>query len=159
MIKLLRIMRLDESDRQVYDPVARPGEWAIPGSFYFWDSDPTTLTGKTRQAFVHGFLGLDSFGWGTLAVIDEISPAELAKVTQQLAAHLVERFGAPSLEAALPAAQEEIDFARSLCEPPVNTVIALQRDDENGDITESFTVVRPAGLDHGQVRLFGAEES
>lgn len=158
MSKLLRIIRLDDSDRQVYDPVAQPGEWAIPGSFYFWDLDPQTLTGKTRQAFKHGFLGLDSFGWGTLAMIDEISPAELAKVTRQLAAHLVQRFGAPSVAVALPAAEEEIAFAQSLCTAPVATVIALQRTDENDEITESFTVVRPAGLAHDQLRLFGPEE-
>ncbi|HMO69118.1 MAG TPA: DUF6505 family protein [Novosphingobium sp.] len=41
---------------------AEPGEWAVPGSFLFWDVDPATLGPKERAAFRAGLIGIDSFG-------------------------------------------------------------------------------------------------
>ena len=54
--KLLRTIRLDASDGFVYEPAARPGEWAVSGGFMFWVKDPRGLTGRDRQAFRAGFL-------------------------------------------------------------------------------------------------------
>ncbi|MFQ5763830.1 MAG: DUF6505 family protein, partial [Rhodospirillales bacterium] len=69
MMRFPRTIRLDESDRRVFERAAEPGEWAIPGTFVFADADPATLSGKARQAFAHGFLGLESFGWSTLVEV------------------------------------------------------------------------------------------
>ena len=93
----LRIVRLDDSDTQTYEIAAAPGEWAVVGTFHFWDADLENLSGKARQAFVHGFLGTDSFGWGTLVVINEISTTELEALSMRLATHLVNQFGAPDI--------------------------------------------------------------
>ena len=42
-VKLLRTIRLDPSDTFVFERAAEPGEWAVSGSFVFWDDDPATL--------------------------------------------------------------------------------------------------------------------
>ena len=72
-MKLPRTIRLDQSDTFVYARAAEPGEWAVTGTFLFFGVDPASLSGKDRQAFRAGFLGLDSFGWSTLAVVTEAS--------------------------------------------------------------------------------------
>ena len=101
--------------RSYYDP-AFPGEWAVPGSFVFVDRNPAELTGKELQAFGHGFLGVQSFGWSTLVEVAEIAEQEYRQVIDRLAEHFVERYGAPDLATALPAAREEASFAASICE-------------------------------------------
>jgi hypothetical protein len=39
----------------VFERPAEPGEWAVPGSFLFWDADIPNLAGKRRAAFRAGF--------------------------------------------------------------------------------------------------------
>lgn len=141
-LKLPRTIRLDPSDEFVFPLAASPGEWAVSGSFRFWDKDPALLAGKERQAFRSGFLGIASFGWSTLAVVSEASADEIEAATALLARQFVTHLGAPDTEAARAAAEEEIAFAASLCEHPVNTLIALQRSaDENG-VRERFRTLR-----------------
>ncbi|MEJ2060434.1 MAG: DUF6505 family protein [Gammaproteobacteria bacterium] len=159
MPSLLRIIQLDDSDQRVYDPPAQPGEWAVPGSFSFWDADPESMDGPELQAFAHGFLGTLSFGRGTLVQIAEISAEELEEVTRRLAAYLVEYHGAPDLEAALPAAREEIAFAESLCDHPRDTLLGVERTVEGLNMVESFkTIEAPSEIDHSQVRVWKAVE-
>ena len=62
-MKLLRTIRLDPSDTFVFERAAEPGEWAVPGSFMFWDGDPAELSGKQRSAFRSGFLGVGSVSY------------------------------------------------------------------------------------------------
>ena len=156
--KFLRAIRLDDSDAQVYQVAAQPGEWAIPGTFTFWDVEPAVLSGKARQAFLHGFLGIGSFGWSTLVMIAPISPEELDTITIQLARHLVEHFGAPDIETALPAAREEIDFTVNLCEHDLHTMLAMDREYNDNEITENFKIIHPPdGVDHSGLRLWGAD--
>lgn len=150
-----RVVRLDDSDERVYEVPARPGEWAVPGAFTFVDVDPAALGGKALQAFRHGFLGTESFGWSTLVQVDEIGIFDYLAVIERLANHFVEKYGAPSVEAARPAAQEEVDFAASICNHPVHTLLALERQSGAEGIEESFRVVQPAsGLDHEQVKIW-----
>jgi hypothetical protein len=142
-VKLLRTIRLDPSDTFVFDGPAEPGEWAVSGAFAFWNRDPETLDGKTRTAFRSGFLGLDSFGRSTLVQIVEASEEDRAAVVDRLARHLVERYGAPNLEAARAAADEEVTFAESLCTQPQDTLVAVHRVFEDGAVRESFRSLRP----------------
>ncbi|MCP5420978.1 MAG: hypothetical protein H6970_12050 [Gammaproteobacteria bacterium] len=156
--KLPRVVRLDDLDTQVFPRCAHPGEWAVPGSFIFWDQDLPRLSRKPQQAFAQGFLGLDSFGWSTLVVVAQITLTELDQVTRRLAQHLIDFHGAPDLTAALPAAREEIEFAVSLCDHELNTLIAMQRSYENQAIRERFRVVLPAtAVNHEHLRLWGVE--
>src|ERR687894_35551 len=75
--RLPRTLRLDPSDTVVFERAAEPGEWAVPGGFAFWDEDPAALTGRRRQEFRAGFLGLGSFGWSTLVEGAEAAPGGL----------------------------------------------------------------------------------
>ncbi|MDX0462924.1 hypothetical protein GOC73_24900 [Sinorhizobium medicae] len=142
-LKLPRTIRLDPSDTFVYSRAAEPGEWAVSGTFLFFGIDPETLAGKKRQAFRAGFLGIESFGWSTLVVVTEVKAEERAAAVERLAEQLVEHCGAPDLETARPAAEEEIAFAQSLCDHPPNTLLALHRASEQTGIREAFRTLRP----------------
>ncbi|HRK24441.1 MAG TPA: DUF6505 family protein [Beijerinckiaceae bacterium] len=146
-MKLIRTIRLDPSDTFVFTRSAEPGEWAVSGAFVFWNQPLEGLVGKERAAFRSGLLGIASLGWSTLAVVSEATAAERAGAVDQLARQLVARFGAPDLATARAAAEQEIDYAEQLAEPPVGTLIAVRRSDENGDIRERFRTLLPGGDD------------
>jgi hypothetical protein len=100
MLKLPRTIRLDPSDTFVFERAAEPGEWAVSGAFVFWNQDPATLGQKQRVALRSGFLGIDSLGWSTLAIVTEATEADRQAMVERLAGQLLEKFGAPDLEAA-----------------------------------------------------------
>jgi hypothetical protein len=154
-----RAVRLDASDESAFPSAAQPGEWAVPGSFEFYDVDPEQLAGKSAEAFAHGFLGTVSFGRTTLVEVAEISEAEHVDVVQRLADHLVADYGAPDREAAMPAALEEVEFAHSICEHPVHTLLMIEREISADGIREKFKVVKPPDASgHADVRLWGPVE-
>jgi Family of unknown function (DUF6505) len=142
-LKLLRTIQLDPSDTFVFEPAAEPGEWAVSGAFAFWGGDPSTLEGKARSAFRSGFLGVASLGWSTLVQIVEASDADRANLVGALAVQLVERFGAPDMQTAAAAAEEEVAFAESLCSQRQDTLIAVHRTYEDGNVREAFRTLRP----------------
>ncbi|MYZ50258.1 DUF6505 family protein [Propylenella binzhouense] len=137
-LKLPRTIRLDASDGFVYAPAAEPGEWAVTGSFRFVGVAPGELSGKALQAFRAGFLGVESFGWSTLVVVSEAAADEYGQVVGRLAEQLVRHCGAPDLEVARSAAEEEVAFAASLCDHPPDTLIALHRTIEADGVREAF---------------------
>ncbi|KRE24089.1 hypothetical protein ASE66_02160 [Bosea sp. Root483D1] len=143
--KLPRAIRLDPSDSFVFRKAAEPGEWLVTGSFLFTPESVTELDTKGRVAFRSGFLGIGSFGWSTLAVVTEVTVEELEQAAAQLAAQLVDKLGAPDLVAARAAAEEEIAFAASLCDHPAQTLLALHRTLEEGEIRERFRSLMPRG--------------
>ena len=144
-MKLLRTIRLDPSDTFVFERAAEPGEWAVSGAFMFWDADPATLEGKERAAFRSGFLGVQSLGWSTLVQIVEASDDDRRAAIDTLARHLVADFGAPGIEQATVAAEEEFTFAASLCDHPLDMLVAVHRTVENGEIREAFRTLQPRG--------------
>ncbi len=145
MRKLLRTIRLDPSDTFVFSTAAAPGEWAVPGTFEFWDRDLAALTGRDKHAFRSGFFGLATFGWSTLAVVVEASDEERLDAARALAFHLMVRHGAPNTEAALAAALDELTAAEDLAQHPVQTLVALTRKaGDDGTIAEQFRTFRLA---------------
>ena len=164
-LKLPRTIRLDPSDTFVYSRAAEPGEWAATGTFLFFGADVGKLSGKEQQAFRAGFLGVESFGWSTLVVVTEATAKERADAVERLAAQLVAHCGAPGLDAARPAAEEEIAFAQSLCDHPPNTLLALHRAGEqageDAGIRETFRTLhrKVARLDPASAfRMIEVEE-
>ena len=155
MKKMLRTIRLDPSDGFVFARAAEPGEWAVAGGFMFWDFDPAALAGKERAAFRSGILGIDSFGWSTLAMVSEASAAERADAVDRLAARFVESLGAPDMEAARAAAEEEIAYAEELAVHPVNTLIAVERRAEEEGVTERFRTLHARTPGEGPATRFG----
>jgi len=142
-VKLLRTIRLDPSDTFVFEKAAEPGEWAVSGAFVFWNADPVSLEGKAHSAFRGGFLGVESLGWSTLVHVVEASEADRAQLVDMLAQRLVAHFGAPDMDAARVAAEEEVVFAASLCSQPQDTLVAVHRAFEDGAVRETFRALQP----------------
>lgn len=154
-MRLLRTIRLDPSDGFVFNRAAEPGEWAVPGTFVFWEQPVAGLIGKERAAFRSGLLGVASLGWSTLAVVVEATEAERAEAVDMLARQLLERFGAPDEALARAAAEDEIAYAQSLCEVAPGTLVAVHRTHDKGDIREQFRTLLPGGDDlHNRVFEF-----
>jgi len=142
--RLPRTIRLDPSDTVVFAHAAEPGEWAVPGTFVFWGRPADSLSRKEAIAFRSGFLGVGSFGHSTLVVVQQASMAERAAMVELLAGQLVARLGAPDMATALPAAEEEVSLAESLCRGhDPNTLIALYRKHEGCEIREQFRTLKP----------------
>jgi hypothetical protein len=142
-MKALRTIRLDASDTFVFETAAEPGEWAVSGAFVFASVDPSTLKGKAKAQFRSGFLGVQSLGWSTLVEVVETTEQERAHAVDVLAQHLKEQFGAPNLEMARAAAEQEVDFATSLAEHPSGMLAAVTRTVEAGSIRETFRSLHP----------------
>ena len=143
-MKFLRVIRFDRSDEHAFERAAPPDEWAVSGGFEFSNVGPSDLIGKTRQAFANGFLGVPSFGRSTFAVVGDMNETERDEVTDSLARHFVDAYGAPDVETALPVARDEVKFVFDLCsEKPVNTVFTVRRVLEDGQVREEFREITP----------------
>ncbi|MCV2864532.1 DUF6505 family protein [Albidovulum sediminicola] len=147
---LARAIHFDESDRNVFHTPARTGEWAIPGGFEFSNWGEADLVGKARQAFANGWLGIETFGRVTFVAVTRIEEAEYAALVDRLARHFVDIYGAPSLDAARPVAEEELAQMAALCEDhPPNTVLTVLRELTEAGVREQYRYIEPdeAGLD------------
>ncbi len=144
-MKLARVIHFDESDTLVFTRPAQTGEWAISGGFEFSNWGETDLTGKARQAFANGWLGVSAtFGRATFVAVAEISDAEHAGLIEKLAEHFVALYGAPDLEAARGVAAEEIGFMQELCEDQEpNTLLAVSRELTEAGVNEAFRAIEP----------------
>jgi hypothetical protein len=155
-VRLARTLRFDESDERVFERPAQPDEWAISGAFEFSNFTEADLTGKPRQAFANGWLGLESFGRATFVATADISPAEYEALLDDLAGHFVEHYGAPDLAAARPVAQQELEFMREMCEDhDPNTLLVVQRELVDAGVSESFRAIKPAEATLDMVAIHG----
>ncbi len=147
MTRLMRVIRFDESDDNVFEKAGKPDEWAVSGAFVFASDEPSELEGKRKQAFANGLLAVRSFGWSTFVAVAEIDDQELQTLIDVMAGHLVEKFGAPDKAAATPFARAEFDFIAGLCrDAPINTLLAVQREhNEEGEVHEAFRKIAAAG--------------
>ena len=147
-MKLAAAIRFDESDLNVFESAAEPGELCVPGAFAFSDLAEADLVGKTRQAFANGWLGVESFGRTTFVAVRNVTEGERDAAVMRLAAHFVSDYGAPSIEAALPVAEDEIAYMAALCEDHrPNTLLIVERALEEAGVRESFRVIEPSEAD------------
>lgn len=141
-----RVIRLDTSDEEVFDSPAASGEWAIPGSFAFSNWTEGDITGEGGQAFKHGWLGLESFGRASVVAVTSITETERQSITEALAKHFIQAWGAPDIDAAWPVAEEEITHMISLCEDQAeNTLIVMERTLTEAGVKDRFRLVPPQG--------------
>lgn len=141
-MKLARAVHLDESDEQVFVTPAKADEWLVSGGFEFSNWGAAELEGKARQAFNNGWLAIGSFGRATLASIAEISEPEFADLTEILAQHFVDKYGAPDLDAARQVAMGELQFMADLCaDHPDRTLLSVQRELTAEGVKEGFRSV------------------
>lgn len=147
---LARAIHFDESDMNIFHKPARTGEWCISGGFEFSNWSEADLTGKARQAFSNGWLGVETFGRVSVVAITRIEQAEFETLVTALAQHFVDIYGAPSLEAAEGVAREELMHMVETCEgQPANTLLLISRELTEAGVKESVRIVeaRDAGLD------------
>ncbi|MFC4670139.1 DUF6505 family protein [Seohaeicola nanhaiensis] len=156
-MNLARAIHFDESDMNVFHSPARTGEWCISGGFEFSNFTEADLAGKTRQAFANGWLGVETFGRVTFVAVTQIEPAEQAALEAALAQHFVEVYGAPSLEAALRVAREEIAHMAELCDGhDPNTLLTVSRELTEAGVRESFRTISANAADIEQFAIHGS---
>ena len=144
-MKLARVIRFDRSDLNVFPAAAEEGEWAVTGSFAFSRLADGEITGKVRQAFANGFLGIPSFGYTTLVSVATAKPGDVEAVTGHLARHFAECYGAPSGELARKAAEEEVRFIGDICrEHATGTLLSVSRSMAGDGIKEAFRSIDKA---------------
>ena len=157
MFKLARTIRFDESDGNIFSRPAEPGEWAISGGFEFSNWSEADLSGKARQAFANGWLGLGGFGRSTFVAVAQIEQSELDALAHALAQHFVTIYGAPDLEIARKAAAEEITFMQELCEDHApNVLLVVQRELTEAGVREQFRAIEPADAEIDLVAVHGS---
>lgn len=147
---LARAIHFDESDMNIFHAPARTAEWCISGGFEFSNWSEADLTGKARQAFANGWLGVETFGRVSVVAVTQIEPPELDILVTSLAQHFVDIYGAPSLEAAQDVAREEVMQMVEICEgQPANTLLLVSRELTDAGVKESYRIVeaRDAGLE------------
>ncbi|UVF22178.1 DUF6505 family protein (plasmid) [Microvirga terrae] len=164
-LKLPRTIRLDASDTKLFERASEPGEWAVTGSFMFWDVDIANLAAKQRAAFRNGFLGVPSFGFSTLVAIADATQEEYNGTIEALARYLHETLNAPDLHVAFAVATAETSYASSLCRFETGTIITMHRSLTNDQLKEEFRAPRKTtcgvpGADrmHAMTRAFEAVE-
>ncbi|MFN3209436.1 MAG: DUF6505 family protein [Roseovarius sp.] len=157
-MKLARAIHFDESDMRVYPSPARTGEWCVSGGFEFSNWSEADLSGKQRQAFSNGWLGLETFGRVTFVAVTRIEDAERATLTDALAQHFVSVYGAPDIDAARPVAADEIAQMIEMCEDhDPNTLLTVARELTEAGVRETYRAIaaQDAGLEqfaiHGSV--------
>lgn len=149
-MKLARAIHFDDSDRNVFRSTARTGEWCISGGFEFSNWSEADLTGKARQAFANGWLGIETFGRVTFVAVTQVEQAEIEALEQGLAQHFVDLYGAPSVEVALGVARDEIAHMADLCDDhDPNTLITVARELTEAGVREAYRTieVQAAGID------------
>ena len=147
---LARAIHFDESDTFVFHNPARTGEWAISGGFEFSNWTDGDLTGKARQAFSNGWLGVETFGRVTFVAVTRIETGELDWLTERLTEHFMTIYGSPSIEVARPVAEEELRQMMEICaDHAPNTLLTVMRELTEAGVKEQYRFIEAsdAGLD------------
>ena len=156
-MKLARAIHFDESDQRVFHVSARTGEWCIPGGFEFSNWGEAELTGKARQAFANGWLGLETFGRVTFVAVTQVEEAEAEALTDALAGHFVTYYGAPDVDAARPVAEAEIAHMAELCdEHDPNVLLTVARELTEAGVKEAFRVIEPQDAELDLLAVHGS---
>jgi hypothetical protein len=143
MPKLLRAVRLDDSDEQVFRAcgAATDGEWVTTAGFAVCDFENAPRCDPACHC-QDSFMSIASRARCTIAEVVEVSDAELEAHVDAFAWQLVKGWGAPSYDAARALAEDEMRHTAEVCEtlaPEVwITVKRTQRPD--GNLDEQYSV-------------------
>jgi len=144
MPKLLRAVRLDDSDDHVFRAcgAARDGEPVVTGGFAVCDFD----TAPACDPACHcgsSFLAIGSRARCSIAEVVEVTEAEADAQADALAWHLVRAWKAPSWEAARKVAGDEIRHTSEVCEtlaPEVWITVKRTRSADGSALEEQYSV-------------------
>ena len=142
MPKLLRAVRLDDSDEHVFRAcgAAADGDWVVTGGFAVceFDSAPACAPACHCES---SFLAVASRSRCSIAEVAEASDAQVEEQVEALAWHLVRAYGAPSWEVAQRVAEEEVRHTAEVCETLAPEVwITVKRARRDGAIDEQYAV-------------------
>jgi hypothetical protein len=144
MPKLLRAVRLDDSDDHIFRAcgAASDGEWVVSGGYAVcgFDSAPRCDPPCHCES---SFLALASRRRCSIAEVVEATEAELDEQVQSLAWHLVRAWNAPSWDAAHAVALEELRHTAEVCETLASELwitVKRQRPTPDGDLEEQYAV-------------------
>lgn len=156
-MKLARAIHFDDSDTRVFHSPARTGEWCVSGGFEFSNWSDGDLVGKAKQAFSNGWMGLETFGRASLVAVTQVEAFERDALAASLAQHFVDIYGAPSIEAAMGTALEEISHMIDLCEEqPPNTLLTVSRMLTEAGVKESYGMIEPQSAGIEQFAVHGS---
>jgi len=145
MPKLLRAVRLDDSDASVFRAcgAAADGEWVTTGGFAVCDFDAAPRCDPACHC-ESSFLALASRARCSIAEVTEVSEADLEQQVDALAWQLVRGWGAPSWEAARALAEDEVRHTAEVCEtlaPEVWITVKRRRGDgDDAPLEEQYAV-------------------
>jgi len=144
MPKLLRAVRLDDSDEQVFLAcgAAQDAEWVVSGGYAVCDFERAPRC-DPRCHCESSFVAVDSRARCTIAEVVEASEAEAQAQIEALAWHLVRGWGAPSWEDARRVAEEEVRHTGEVCEtlaPEVWITVRRERSADGVAIEEQYSV-------------------
>ena len=144
MPKLLRAVRLDDSDEHVFRScgAAREGEPVVTGGFAVCDfaAEPRCTPSCHCES---SFVALESRARCSIAEVVEVSEAELEAQADALAWHLVRGWGAPSWEEARRLAEEEVRHTADVCEtlaPEIWITVKREPSADGHAIEEQYSV-------------------
>lgn len=144
MPKLLRAVRLDDSDEHVFRGcgAAADGEPVVSGGYAVCEfesaprCDPPCHCGAS-------FVAIGSRARCSIAEVVEASEAEIEAQVDALAWHLVKAWNAPSWEAARRVAEEEVRHTSEVCEtlePEVWITVKRSRNADGSALEEQYSV-------------------
>jgi len=144
MPKLLRAVRLDDSDDQVFRScgAAAEGVPVVSGGFAVCEFDAAPRCDPACHC-ESSFVALGSRNRCTIAEVVEVTEAELEEQVDALAWHLVKAWKAPSWEAARAVAEEEVRHTAEVCEtlsPEVWITVKRARRAGDGALEEQYAV-------------------
>ena len=144
MPKLLRAVRLDDSDDHVFRAcgAAADGVPVVTGGFAVCDFARAPRCEPACRC-QESFLAVGSRARCTVAEVVEVSEAQLQEQVEALAWHLVKAWNAPSWEAARTLAEEEVRHTAEVCEtlaPEVWITVQRERREDDGALEEQYSV-------------------
>ena len=144
MPKLLRAVRLDDSDENVFRGcgAARDGEWVVTGGYAVCDFASAPRCDPSCHC-ESSFLAVESRARCSIAEVVEVTEADLDAQADALAWHLVRNWGAPSWDEARRVAAEEIHHTAEVCETLAPEVwITVKREARAGGaaVDEQYSV-------------------
>ncbi len=144
MVKLLRAVRLDDSDEHVFRScgAAREGEWVVSGGYAVCDFERAPRCDPPCHC-ESSFVAVGSKARCSIAEVAEASDEDLETQVDALAWHLVRAWNAPSWEAARALAEEEMRHTAEVCEtlaPEVWITVKRARREDDGALDEQYAV-------------------
>ena len=93
----------------------------------------------------------------TFVAVTQIQPEEMARLEEALARHFVDLYGAPSREAALMVARDELAHMADLCsEHDPNTLLTVARELDDDGVREAYRTITARGAEIDLLAVHGS---